>query len=311
MTWLIDSATGTLTLPTWIGGAMVLAFLVFGVVALRPARVRAAGVLAVALVVLGIVSVSGLLERADRAAERRALETRTADLAARGLAPGSALACLDDSAGETVEGACEKAVFARPEAAAAAVSYIAARLDLLAAGTRYAAHGGSDYAAPLTGLRRSLELDRFGLVAHVLSRRDGCTVEACGAFALLQDTGAVKANLQAHAYDKYVERHAPDWSAPASENPPVAQAAPPAEKPAEASTPVAAATPEQPAPHKLTVPFDYPSSKSIPPVSIMNAEPPLPATAGAGGEAGQAKAQAAAPAPKKGGQAQAPAATTR
>src|SRR5690242_20602199 len=51
----------------------------------------------------------------DATAERRALQARQADLAARVLTPGSPLACLDGDAGETVETACEKALFARPE----------------------------------------------------------------------------------------------------------------------------------------------------------------------------------------------------
>ena len=64
------------------------------------------------------------------------------DLATRALAPGSALACLDTIAGETVENACEKALFASPEATAAAVSYVAAQLSLLAAGSDHPAAVG-------------------------------------------------------------------------------------------------------------------------------------------------------------------------
>ena len=44
------------------------------------------------------------------------------ELAARALVPGSALPCLDAIAGDVVEDACEKAIFASPEATAAAVS---------------------------------------------------------------------------------------------------------------------------------------------------------------------------------------------
>ena len=43
---------------------------------------------------------------------------------ARAIAPGSALSCLDEMAGEAVEAACEKGVFASPEAVAAAVKYV-------------------------------------------------------------------------------------------------------------------------------------------------------------------------------------------
>ena len=56
------------------------------------------------------------------------------ELTARAIMPGSALACLDAMAGEAVESSCEKALFATPEATAAAVSYVGAQLSLLAAG---------------------------------------------------------------------------------------------------------------------------------------------------------------------------------
>ena len=62
----------------------------------------------------------------------------------------------------------------------------AARLTLLADGLAFARHGDPDFAATLAGLRRAIELDRFGIAAHVLAVRDGCTAERCAAFALLQ-----------------------------------------------------------------------------------------------------------------------------
>src|ERR1022692_3704577 len=35
-------------------------------------------------------------------------------------------------------------------------------------------HGDADFPAALAGLRRAIELDRFGIAAHVLAVRDGC-----------------------------------------------------------------------------------------------------------------------------------------
>src|SRR5262249_58417351 len=66
--------------------------------------------------------------RRDLEAEQRALETRAFELATRAFMPGSALGCLDAIAGETVEEACENALFASPDATAAAVSYVTAQL---------------------------------------------------------------------------------------------------------------------------------------------------------------------------------------
>ena len=67
-------------------------------------------------------------------------------------------------------------------------------------------------ATPSPAQQRALELDRFGLAAHVLASRDGCTADDCAAFALLRDTAALKANLQVHAFDAYVARYAAAWT---------------------------------------------------------------------------------------------------
>src|SRR5262245_19666497 len=74
----------------------------------------------------------------ERAAERRALQARESELTTVAAAPASALACLDAIAGEAVERLCEKAIFATPEATAAAVSYVSGRLALLADEFAYA-----------------------------------------------------------------------------------------------------------------------------------------------------------------------------
>lgn len=224
--------------------------------------------------VLGIAVVAGgcalyLHSRAagEQAAERRALDARALELAARALAPGSAIACLDGEAGETVESACEKLVFARPETIAAAVAYVGARLSLLVDGLRYAGQGDPAFAAKLSGMRRAIELDRYGIAAHILSTQQGCNPDNCASFVFMRDTGALKANIRAHAFENYVARYAPGWSedekAPVTAKP-AAQPAPP---------PVASA-PASGSP--LSSRYDFPSAASIPPVSIMNAEPPLP-----------------------------------
>src|SRR5215203_7178831 len=74
----------------------------------------------------------------EQAADRRSLETRLAELTARSLAPGSALGCLDAVASALVENACERPLFASPEAVAAAVEYVDARFSLLASSTALA-----------------------------------------------------------------------------------------------------------------------------------------------------------------------------
>ena len=81
----------------------------------------------------------------DRADERRALDHRAAELVGRAIAPGSAIACLEATNTETVEGACERAVFASPETVAAATAYMAARLSLLADAHEYTARRDQSY----------------------------------------------------------------------------------------------------------------------------------------------------------------------
>ena len=233
-------------------------------------------VAAMMLAALAVIAVLQQMAANDQAAERRALLARNAELARAALAPGSALACLDGGAGERVGDACEQAVFASPQAVAAAVALESERLTLLQAAYTLSRHGDVLVMPALADLRRAAELDRYGIAAHVLATRDGCTAVKCEALAMFHDTTALKANLKAQAFAAYVARYAPHWGKPA-ETPPVAaapQAAPPA--------PVAAVTPaEQPHDTQGTARpvesrWTFPSADSIPAVSIMTAEPKLP-----------------------------------
>jgi hypothetical protein len=186
--------------------------------------------------------------------------------------PGSALACLNAAAGDMVEGSCEKALFATPEATAAAVSYVSAQLSLLADAAGFARRD-KGYGAVVTQLRHSAEIDRFGIVAHVLATREGCTADRCAAFMLLNDSSRVSANLAERAYDLYVVRYAGGW--PAIPGSPLARSSPAASL---ASAPSAVPGLGVRAPGANVF---FPSAASIPPVNIMNAEPPAPETTGA------------------------------
>jgi len=218
----------------------------------------------IAIVVAGFGLALVVLDRAityERAAERRALDLRATDLAARALVPGSPLACLDGVAGGDVESACERILFARPETVAAATSYVAAQIDLLSDGAAFARRRDATFEHRLAGLRRAIGLDRFGIAAHVLTTREGCSAERCAVFEWLPDAGPLKANLRADLFAQSVERHRADWQAPPADAAPTASVAPPG--------PVAGTA------HATD--FDFPSSASIPPVSIMDPEPKAPA----------------------------------
>jgi hypothetical protein len=223
----------------------------------------------------GVMTVLDRMTLDGKAAERRALLARNAELNVAAVTPGSVLACLDGGAGEAIQAACEKSIFADPQKAASAVAYTGARLALLADAQALAdpAVIGA-FAAP----RRAIELDRYGIAAHVLSTRDGCTAERCPAFAWLHDSGALKANMKAQAFDTYVARYAGAWNKPEPEKQVPVAAAPVQAPPAIAALP---GQPEQPTGQPVSSKYDFPSSASIPAVSIMNAEPALPKEQGA------------------------------
>jgi hypothetical protein len=276
----VDSDIGSSALRLWIaaGSAALLVFLC----ALAFQWARSRGIARVGVVVVGAILGATLAwafidtaSNRDLFAERQALETRAAELGTHALAPGSALACLDAFAGDSVEAACEKAIFASPAATASATSYIAARLALLADIVAYTKRGGSHVDNILTPLRRSIETDRYGFAAHTLAVLDGCTPENCKALSLLRDPSRVRANLSAQVLDRYLDHYVTLWAQ--APDTPVADAT--------SSTPSAANQPGT-AGRKVTVDIDFPTAASIPPVSIMNPEPKNPGAAVASVTAG-------------------------
>jgi hypothetical protein len=263
----LDPATGMLSLPLWTAGAAAALLVVFCVLAFsRAGREGVVGGLArVALVLIGAGVTLFFLDvtsHRDVAADRRALDARALELLTRAALPGSALACLDGSAGDTVESSCEKSLFATPEAIATAVSYVSAQLTLLADFNDLARRSRAGEPAALVNLRHAAEADRFGLVAQVLAVRDGCTPSECQALSLFNDSGRISANLSERTYEFYVVRHAGSW--PAIVKPPVASLPP-------SGAPSVTAGRGVP-PGGLF----FPSSASIPPVNIMNTEPAVP-----------------------------------
>src|SRR6185437_9364292 len=106
----------------------------------------------------------GLLDNSavrDRDAQRSALQRRAGELTAQALAQGSSLACLDALAGETVQAACERTIFATPANVASAVAYVAAQYGLLSDMSAFGRRGGTDIGDDLVPLRRALEADPF------------------------------------------------------------------------------------------------------------------------------------------------------
>jgi hypothetical protein len=263
-----DGEIGTSALKLWLAVGSAVFLISFYLLAyLLPQYVIGRGLRAGFVILgagLGAVMAWALFDStpsAERGSERRSLELRAERLDAQAFAPGSALACLDPLSGETVGAACEKVVFMSPASVAAATAFVADRFELLAAVLAYGKRGAANIDELVKPLRRTLEADRFGFLAHVLAVRDGCSGQNCKALVLLDDSARVRANLSVQSFDRYVEHYADIW------------AKAPDGAVADASQPNA-----QP-PHKI-VNIDFPTAASIPPVSIMNPEPSGPVLPG-------------------------------
>jgi hypothetical protein len=205
-----------------------------------------------------------------------------------------ALSCIDDMAGETVLTACEKTLFGSPENAAAALSYAASQITRLTAFGDVATANRS-MTPELQALRRSVGLDRYGLMAYVLAARDHCTPSDCAAYAALPDHTQIAVNMGDRIYEGLISRYAPSWNAPAA---PVAALSPSPliGKPTNADFPTAASTPAvnimTPEPGTATPP---PAPR--PPAPATNAPLPSPRPAAALASARKKPAHPAAPAP--------------
>jgi hypothetical protein len=276
----LDIATGTFALMVFsVGAALVVLVVLASFVFRRAGQSGIAGSLWICgLAMVGALLAYTLLDRSafrDQAAERRAIEARAAELTARSLAPGSALACLDAVASVVVENACEKPLFANPAAVAAAVAYVDARFSLLAPSVAIAERDPS-YQPVVERLRRALEADRFGLVAHVLTAR-GCNGADCAELRLLHDPARVVANMKARAFDASLGAHTLAWQSNGTGVAAVASA-PPATVTAPPLTTTGTSASVSPGAAGSSR-FDFPSASSIPAVSIMSAEPgPPPAS---------------------------------
>jgi hypothetical protein len=281
----IDPQWVASTVPLWIAaGAAAALVAVACTLAFYTPRTEKVASLARSALILLVAVLCGSLVAAffdgsaarERAAERRALEARANELTARALMPGSSLACLDAMAGDEVEAACGKDVFQSPANLATAIAYVAAQFALLSDMTAYADSGGAGIDDALKRLRRTLEADPFGLLAHVLATRGGCSSVNCPALKLLHDAGHVRTNLIAGTLAHFVEQYRSGWA----KLPEMAAGGTAAVQPAA----TAQASPSERRRTKLDI--DFPTAASIPPISIMNPEPKVePSPSGTTGSA--------------------------
>jgi hypothetical protein len=252
------------TLPMWLTLAAAVFFAIIVLLTLvRAEKSVASGVLTIialfAIGVAGAVTIRGFGPDGGQAFRSKNLYAQDK------VAAMPALSCIDGLAGDVVETACEKALFGTPDAAAAAVSYTALEISRLRSFGDVSAADNA-MSPELEALRHAIERDRYGLVAHVLTVRDHCQPSACAGFQSLTDHSRVAANMEERTYEKLVMRYAPSWNAPGA----TADAAEP-------GTPPLPALASEPTGKPTNA--DFPSSASIPPVSIMTPEPPTGAVA--------------------------------
>ncbi|MBI5264882.1 MAG: hypothetical protein HY852_24060 [Bradyrhizobium sp.] len=266
--------------PMWLTLAAAGFFAIIALITLlRAEKSVANGALAViALLAVGIAVASTV--RDGPGGQSLTADNRPASVAPAGL---PALSCIDELAGDVVLAACEKALFGSPESVAAAVSYAASQI------TRLTALGEVDTAnknvtPELQLLRRAIEHDRYGFVAHVLVARDNCTPADCAAFGALADRQHVVANMDAHLYESLIARYSPFWNAPGAMT-----SGPMASVPT-ATLPVSL-------PSGKPTNAEFPSAASTPAVSIMNPEPGTGTATGATTQRPPTAPAAAAPRP--------------
>ena len=289
----IDPATGSLVVPLWtsvIALAVLVVMTIFAIARAGAARTVAVLIGILALAYAGWIGWAMIDHAAarERNAEREALAQRAMVLAATAQAPGTALGCLEGMAGEQVESACERAVFATPDTVAAAVAHVAAQIGVLADALAAAQASDTRYDTIIGSARRGLETDRYGIVAHVLLQEDNCSADQCEILNLLSDANRVRSNLRDKPFNTLVSKYAPSW-ANARLGPPLA----------DLSRALPAAGPGAPSGVPVSSKYEFPSSSSIPPVNIMGSETaPASAPSAAGAPApGAASAAVAEPAP--------------
>ena len=204
------------------------------------------------------------------------------------MAGPPALSCIDDLAGETVLTACEKTLFGSAESTAAAIAYAAAQITRLTA-LGDVATVNRNLTPEVEALRRSIERDRYGLMAYVLVARDHCTPQNCAAFRSLGNNRQLMTNMDDRVYEGLVLRYSGSWGAPAAM--PAIAAVPSGALAALPPSPITSVPPGKP-----TTMIDFPSAASTPPVNIMSPEPGAPGSAAPPPRTGAPGRAAAAPA---------------
>lgn len=214
----LNNLNSLVALPGWAVVAGGIAVVLLLLLVLRPRGDGGTGMTVLAqlalVAIVGGAAYFGLKQFEDnsRFVERRAIEDRAAALLSQANQPGSVLACLNAPAGTALDDACERTIFAEPQRVASAVVITADNIALLYDATTYAAREPA-FLDRFEHLRKSLETDSYGLVAHVFATQHKCIPDSCTRYRILKDVDQVKANLTARKFEGLLEKHKPNWVA--------------------------------------------------------------------------------------------------
>lgn len=205
----------TLTLPGWALVAGGLGVVLLLILILRP-RNDASGLATLAqLALVAVVAGAAYFglkqyEEGARFAERKAIEDRLAVLS-QGKQNDSVLGCLNVSALPSLDEACERTIFAEPQRITSAIAVTADRLALLNDAVLHAERepGFADRVEPL---RKSLEADPYGIVAHVLASDFKCIPDSCARLRMFKDSDKIKANLAKATFSGLLSKHKESWA---------------------------------------------------------------------------------------------------
>jgi hypothetical protein len=204
----------TVTMPGWALAAAGLAVVLLLILVMRPRGESGLATLAqlalVAVVAGGAYFGLKQYEDNSRFTERKAIEDRAATLLAQANQPGSVLGCLNQAALPTLDEACEKTIFAEPQRIASAIGVTADRIALLNDATSFAAREPA-FLDRFDHLRKSLEADPYGLVAHIFATEHKCIPDSCPRFRILKDVDKVKSNLTSRKFDGLLAKYKESW----------------------------------------------------------------------------------------------------
>lgn len=209
----LNNLFAAVSLPGWAVAAGGLGVVLLLILLFRPRGDSGVAVLAQLAVVaiIGGTAYFGLKQFEDnsRLGERRAIEERAETLLTQVNQSDSVFGCLNATATDLDE-ACEKIIFAKPERIASAVSLTANRIALLYDATVYSTRDPI-FLDRFDHLRKSLEADPYGLVAHVLATEHKCIPDSCTRYRILKDVEKVKANLVSGKFDGLLAKYKESW----------------------------------------------------------------------------------------------------